>query len=182
MTKLKVTLKRSLIGTTQRQRATVSGLGCGASATSDPGGPGRPGNGEEGHPPGRRGRGGRRRVRASPAKESSPTISRPTQAFPGSRRSLSASVAVGVWQGKTAGRGTKGQHARSTVKRGFEGGRCCCASPPEARFTNIFKKDYATVRLDLIAARFAAGDVVDVDALRAKGLARGRQGRYADPR
>ena len=27
MTKLKVTLKRSLIGTTQRQRATVSGLG-----------------------------------------------------------------------------------------------------------------------------------------------------------
>ena len=93
---------------------------------------------------------------------------------PGSRKKpLRVGRGEGSGKGKTAGRGTKGQHARSTVKRGFEGGQMPLARRlPKRGFTNIFKKDYATVRLDLIAARFAAGDVVDVDALRAKGLVR----------
>ena len=30
-------------------------------------------------------------------------------------------------RGKTAGRGTKGQKARGTVRPGFEGGRCRCS-------------------------------------------------------
>ena len=91
---------------------------------------------------------------------------------PGSRKKpLRVGRGEGSGKGKTAGRGTKGQHARSTVKRGFEGGQMPLARRlPKRGFTNIFKKDYATVRLDLIAARFAAGDVVDVDALRAKGF------------
>jgi large subunit ribosomal protein L15 len=93
---------------------------------------------------------------------------------PGSRKKpLRVGRGEGSGKGKTAGRGTKGQHARSTVKRGFEGGQMPLARRlPKRGFTNIFKKDYATVRLDLIASRFEAGDVVDIDALRAKGLVR----------
>jgi large subunit ribosomal protein L15 len=44
---------------------------------------------------------------------------------PGDRRAKSIRVGRG-WsarRGKTAGRGTKGQHARNTVKQGFEGGQ-----------------------------------------------------------
>ena len=93
---------------------------------------------------------------------------------PGSRKKpLRVGRGEGSGKGKTAGRGTKGQHARSTVKRGFEGGQMPLARRlPKRGFTNIFKKDYATVRLDLIAARFEAGEVVDTDSLRAKGLIR----------
>jgi large subunit ribosomal protein L15 len=72
---------------------------------------------------------------------------------------------------KTAGRGTKGQGARGSVRRGFEGGQMPLHRRlPKRGFINIFKKDYALVRLDRIAAAFAAGDVVDVDALVARGL------------
>jgi large subunit ribosomal protein L15 len=93
---------------------------------------------------------------------------------PGSRKKpLRVGRGEGSGKGKTAGRGTKGQHARSTVKRGFEGGQMPLARRlPKRGFTNIFKKDYSTVRLDLIAARFEAGEVVDTDSLRAKGLIR----------
>jgi len=72
---------------------------------------------------------------------------------------------------KTAGRGTKGQGARGSVRRGFEGGQMPLHRRlPKRGFINIFKKDYALVRLDRVAAAFAAGDVVDVDALVARGL------------
>ena len=72
---------------------------------------------------------------------------------------------------KTAGRGTKGQGARGSVRRGFEGGQMPLHRRlPKRGFINIFKKDYALVRLDRIAAAFAAGDVVDVDALVSRGL------------
>ena len=72
---------------------------------------------------------------------------------------------------KTAGRGTKGQGARGSVRRGFEGGQMPLHRRlPKRGFINIFKKDYALVRLDRVAAAFAAGDVVDVDALVSRGL------------
>jgi large subunit ribosomal protein L15 len=93
---------------------------------------------------------------------------------PGSRKKpLRVGRGEGSGKGKTAGRGSKGQHKRGTVKRGFEGGQMPLARRlPKRGFTNIFKKDFSTVRLDLIAARFEAGDVVDTESLRAKGLLR----------
>lgn len=93
---------------------------------------------------------------------------------PGSRKKpLRVGRGEGSGKGKSAGRGTKGQHSRNTVKRGFEGGQMPLARRlPKRGFTNIFKKDYSTVRLDLIAARFESGDVVDTESLRAKGLIR----------
>ncbi len=55
--------------------------------------------------------------------------------------------------GKTAGRGTKGQRARNTVRLGSEGGQ----APPQQRlpklrgFTNPFRVEYQAINLDTIA-------------------------------
>ncbi len=55
--------------------------------------------------------------------------------------------------GKTAGRGTKGQKARNTVRQGFEGGQ----SPLQQRipklrgFNNPFRVEYQAINLDTIA-------------------------------
>jgi large subunit ribosomal protein L15 len=77
----------------------------------------------------------------------------------------------GSGKGKTAGRGQKGQRARGTVKRGFEGGQMPLARRlPKRGFTNIFAKDFSEVRLDRIAAKFESGEVVDAAALKARGL------------
>lgn len=87
------------------------------------------------------------------------------------RKRLRVGRGEGSGKGKTAGRGSKGQRARGTVRRGFEGGQMPLARRlPKRGFTNIFRKEFSTVRLDRIAAHFQAGDVVDVEALRAKGL------------
>ena len=58
---------------------------------------------------------------------------------------------MGSGLGKTAGRGTKGQHSVSgySHKRGFEGGQMPLhRRVPKRGFTNIFKKRYALVNLD----------------------------------
>ncbi len=91
---------------------------------------------------------------------------------PGSRKKpMRVGRGEGSGKGKTAGRGTKGQHARNTVKRGFEGGQMPLARRlPKRGFTNIFRKEFSLVRLDRIAAHFSAGETVDVESLRAKGL------------
>src|SRR3954463_11666917 len=77
--------------------------------------------------------------------------------------------------GKTAGRGGKGQKARTGNMRfeGFEGGQ----SPlqrhlPKFGFTNPNRVDYAIVNVAELA-RFVAGATVDVEALRAAGLVKG---------
>ena len=78
--------------------------------------------------------------------------------------------------GKTAGRGHKGQKARKSghVRRGFEGN----AMPlqrrlPKRGFKNWFAKNFAEVRVDLLN-RFAEGTVIDEATLRQAGLAKGR--------
>ena len=77
----------------------------------------------------------------------------------------------GSGKGTTAGRGQKGQTARGTVRPGFEGGQMPLHRRlPKRGFTNIFAKQYTEVRLDRIAARFAAGEVVDAEALKARGV------------
>src|SRR5438876_5297906 len=77
---------------------------------------------------------------------------------------------------KTSGKGTKGQKARTghhgIPKPGFEGGQTILARRlPKRGFNNTrFQKDVAAVNLGWIAERFAAGAVVDVDALKKAGL------------
>ncbi len=82
----------------------------------------------------------------------------------------------GSGQGKTAGRGEKGQKSRSGFSRqpGFEGGQMPLHRRlPKRGFTNIFKKEYAVVNLaDL--ERFDNGATVDEAALRSAGLVKGQ--------
>ena len=78
----------------------------------------------------------------------------------------------GSGNGKTAGKGHKGQNARSGggVRIGFEGGQMPIARRITKRgFKNIFGTDYAIVNVaDL--NQFAEGTVVDAELLKATGL------------
>lgn len=80
----------------------------------------------------------------------------------------------GSGQGTTAGKGQKGQKSRSgvTLGRAFEGGQMPLVRRlPKKGFKNLFRVEYAPVNLSAIAERFSAGEVVDVQALKGKGLA-----------
>ncbi len=72
--------------------------------------------------------------------------------------------------GKTAGRGTKGQKARSKVPAGFEGGQMPLhMRVPKLRgFNNPFRVEYQAVNLDTIEA--SELDEVTPEALHDKGL------------
>jgi len=64
---------------------------------------------------------------------------------------------IGSGQGKTAGKGHKGQNARSGggVRLGFEGGQTpLFRRLPKRGFTNIHRKEYAEVNLEILN-RFA---------------------------
>jgi large subunit ribosomal protein L15 len=79
----------------------------------------------------------------------------------------------GSGNGKTAGRGNKGAQSRSgfKFKRGFEGGQMPLHRRlPKRGFHNPFRTEYAVVNLDQLEARFEAGAVVTVEALRERGL------------
>ena len=87
---------------------------------------------------------------------------------------------IGSGKGKTAGRGQKGQKARSGVAiNGFEGGQMPLHMRiPKRGFNNIFGTDYAIVNLGMIQKLVDAGKldvkaVVDHAALKAAGVARG---------
>ena len=74
----------------------------------------------------------------------------------------------GSGHGKTAGKGHKGQWARSGggVRPGFEGGQTSLARRmPKRGFNNIFAAEYATVNVSVLDARFESGAVVDAAAL-----------------
>ena len=73
--------------------------------------------------------------------------------------------------GKTSGRGQKGQRARSKVAIWFEGGQMPLHRRLAKRgFTNIFAKEYTVVRLDKIAANFDAGAEVNATSLLENGI------------
>ncbi len=79
----------------------------------------------------------------------------------------------GSGQGKTAGKGHKGQWARSGggVKPGFEGGQTKLAMRiPKRGFNNIFATEYATVNVSDLEARFESGAEIDAAALVDSGL------------
>jgi len=79
---------------------------------------------------------------------------------------------MGSGMGKTATRGHKGQGSRSgsRLMRGFEGGQMPLHRRlPKRGFTNIFKKEFAVVNLDRIAA--LGESTVTLELLRKAGLA-----------
>ena len=79
---------------------------------------------------------------------------------------------AGTGNGKTAGRGHKGQHARSGggVRVGFEGGQMPLSRRiPKRGFNNIFAKPLEIINLSALNA-FEDGDVVTAEALLAKGI------------
>lgn len=74
--------------------------------------------------------------------------------------------------GKTAGKGHKGQKARSGggVRPGFEGGQTALTRRiPKRGFNNIFRTEYAVVNVSELD-KFVDGTVVDAELLRASGL------------
>lgn len=79
----------------------------------------------------------------------------------------------GSGKGKTAAKGTKGQQSRSGYSRkiGHEGGQIpLFRRLPKRGFTNArFKTEVTVLNLSAFAA-FEAGETVDLDALKAKGL------------
>ena len=80
----------------------------------------------------------------------------------------------GSGNGKTAGKGHKGQNARSGggVRTGFEGGQFpIYRQLPKRGFKNYFAKNYAIVNIDALNV-FEDGAVVDIDALLAKKIIR----------
>ena len=79
----------------------------------------------------------------------------------------------GSGNGKTAGKGHKGQWARSGggVRPGFEGGQTALARRMHKRgFNNIFATEYAIVNVSDLEARFENGAVIDEVALVESGL------------
>lgn len=78
----------------------------------------------------------------------------------------------GSGNGKTAGKGHKGQNARSGggVRIGFEGGQMPLARRiPKRGFNNIFATKYAVVNVSDLN-KFENGTVVDTELLKASGL------------
>ena len=78
----------------------------------------------------------------------------------------------GSGNGKTAGKGHKGQKARSGggIRPGFEGGQTMLARRiPKRGFNNIFATKYAIVNVSDLD-RFVDGTVVDTELLKASGI------------
>jgi large subunit ribosomal protein L15 len=71
---------------------------------------------------------------------------------------------IGGHGGKTAGRGTKGQRARNTVARGFEGGQMPMKQrvPKLKGFNNPFRIEYQAVNLDTVEAVSTTYDLGEV--------------------
>lgn len=79
---------------------------------------------------------------------------------------------IGTGNGKTGGRGHKGQNARSGggVRPGFEGGQMPLhLRLPKRGFTNIFRTHYAIVNVSDLN-RFEDGAVVGLDEMMEAGL------------
>ena len=78
----------------------------------------------------------------------------------------------GSGNGKTAGKGHKGQKARSGAPRiGFEGGQMpLYRRIPKKGFKCPSHKDIVTINLDALNEKFEDGAIVDIEALIESGL------------
>jgi large subunit ribosomal protein L15 len=90
---------------------------------------------------------------------------------------------IGSGKGKTAGRGVKGQKARTGVNiKGFEGGQMPLHRRlPKRGFANIFAKDYNEVGIGRVQQAIDAGKLdakalVTAEALKAAGVIRRAKG------
>ncbi|MDQ0340205.1 large subunit ribosomal protein L15 [Caldalkalibacillus uzonensis] len=92
---------------------------------------------------------------------------------PGSRKERKrVGRGIGSGTGKTAGRGTKGQNARSGggVRPGFEGGQMpLYRRLPKRGFKNPTRKEYAVVNLGTLN-RFEEGTTVTPELLKETGV------------
>ena len=80
---------------------------------------------------------------------------------------------TGSGNGKTAGKGHKGQNARSGggVRLGFEGGQLpLYRKLPKRGFKNRFATHYSIVNVGTLNAKFEDGETVTLDALCEKGI------------
>jgi len=79
---------------------------------------------------------------------------------------------IGSGRGKTCGRGTKGQKARSKVRPGFEGGQMPLAQriPKHKGFKNPLRVKTEVLNLFDLAEHFEAGALVNLESLKKKGL------------
>lgn len=79
---------------------------------------------------------------------------------------------MGSGTGKTSGKGHKGQNARSGggVRPGFEGGQMpLFRRIPKRGFTNVFKKQYATVNVEILN-QFENGADITLETLAERGI------------
>lgn len=97
---------------------------------------------------------------------------RPDKGATKNRKRVGRGISAG--QGKTAGRGTKGQGARTGGGKGlyFEGGQLPLVRrlPFKRGFTNIFRVEYQEVNLEDLARVFSAGDSVTPETMAENNL------------
>ncbi len=97
---------------------------------------------------------------------------RPAEGSKKKRRRVGRGISAG--QGKTAGRGTKGQRSRTGrgLKLYFEGGQLPLVRrlPNTRGFTNIWREPYEVVNLATLEAKFDAGAEVTPEVLLERGL------------
>ncbi len=100
------------------------------------------------------------------------------KASPGSRtarKRVGRGIASG--QGKTAGRGQKGQKARSGggVRRGFEGGQMPLFQRlPKRGFTNKFRMEWTVVNVEALN-RFEPGTLITPALLEEQGIVKSQK-------
>ena len=97
---------------------------------------------------------------------------RPAEGSTKNRKRVGRGPASGT--GKTAGRGMNGQKSRAGGGKGagFEGGQTPLARrlPKLPGFRNFNRVEYLPVNVSRLDAKFEAGDVVDGESLKAKGI------------
>lgn len=102
---------------------------------------------------------------------------KPTPGSNRARKRVGRGISAG--QGKTSGRGQKGQGSRSSVgiPTSFEGGQMPLAQrlPKLRGFTNVNRREFAVVNLGKLN-RFDAGTEVNPELLKESGLIRKRLG------
>jgi large subunit ribosomal protein L15 len=96
-----------------------------------------------------------------------------------SKKRMRVGRGIGSGKGKQAGRGGKGQTARSGVRiKGFEGGQMPMHRRlPKRGFTNEFRLDFVEINLDRIqqaidAKKLDAGSVINAESLVKSGALR----------
>jgi large subunit ribosomal protein L15 len=97
---------------------------------------------------------------------------KPAEGSRKSRKRVGRGISAG--KGKTAGRGTKGQLARSKVRVGFEGGQnpIFKRMPFRRGFTNIFKTRFEVVNVKQLA-KLDVSDPITPELLVERGITRG---------